>query len=147
SYNVEYKTTASSTWTTLNTTATSLNLSSLTSSTAYQFQVQSVCSSGSSSYSSAATFTTQAIVLPCNVPAGLIATSVTSGSATLNWTSTGALSYNVHYKPTTSSVWMTVSATGGSMPVSGLMANTLYEFQVQGICSSGSSAYSASANF
>lgn len=58
SYNLQYKTAAASTWTTVNTTATSYALSGLTAGTSYQFQVQNVCSGSSSAYSSAASFST-----------------------------------------------------------------------------------------
>ncbi len=58
SYNVQYKLNTASTWTTVNTTATSLALTGLASATSYNAQVQTVCSSGSSAYSSAITFTT-----------------------------------------------------------------------------------------
>jgi len=145
SYSVRYKPTSSQTWTTVS--STGLSLTAASSSTTYEFQVQSICSSGSSSYSSSATFTTLTLVQPCNVPAALAATSITSGSATLSWGLTGAVSYNVHYRVLNTSVWTTVSTTSGTMPLSGLAANTYYEFQVQGICSSGSSAYSTSATF
>jgi len=59
-YNLQYKTSASSTWTTVSSlTTTSYNLTGLAASTAYQFQVQTICSGGATSgYSTAATFTT-----------------------------------------------------------------------------------------
>lgn len=61
SYDVDYKTNASSTWTNAATATTSLsvNLSSLTSSTLYDWRVRTNCTSGTSSYASAQ-FTTQA---------------------------------------------------------------------------------------
>jgi hypothetical protein len=58
SYNLQYKLSSASSWTTVNTTSTSYALSGLTAATAYQFQVQAVCSSTSSSYSAATSFTT-----------------------------------------------------------------------------------------
>lgn len=60
SYNVRYKPTASSTWANSSATATSLPVSGLSASTAYEFQVQSVCGANSSAYSASATFTTSA---------------------------------------------------------------------------------------
>jgi hypothetical protein len=146
SYYVRYKPTSSSTWTISSLTGLSLNVASLASSTAYEFQVQSVCTSGSSTYSASTGFTTLAAAT-CNVPSGLYSSSVTSGSATLNWSSTGAVSYNVRYKPTSSSTWITTTATTPSKAVTGLSASTMYEFQVQSVCLSGSSSYSASTTF
>ncbi|MES2286075.1 MAG: C10 family peptidase [Bacteroidota bacterium] len=57
-YNVKYKTNASSTWTTVSSTTTSKSISGLTAATGYQFQVQRVCGSSSSNYSSSSSFTT-----------------------------------------------------------------------------------------
>ncbi|MCS7005574.1 MAG: GEVED domain-containing protein [Cytophagales bacterium] len=85
----------------------------------------------------------------CNVPSGLSASSITQTSATLSWSAvSGASSYTVQYKPTTSSTWTTISnVTSTSTSVSGLAAGTTYEFQVRTNCGSSSSAFSASANF
>ena len=60
SYNLQWKTSSSSTWTTVSgITTTPYNLTGLTAGTVYQFQVQTVCSAGgTSSYSALASFTT-----------------------------------------------------------------------------------------
>ncbi len=60
SYNVQYKLAAATTWTTVTTTSNSLTLNNLSASTAYQVQVQSVCTYNSSTYSTIANFTTTA---------------------------------------------------------------------------------------
>ncbi|MBX7243468.1 MAG: fibronectin type III domain-containing protein [Bacteroidia bacterium] len=61
SYNLQYKLGTATTWTTVNTTSNSYTLSGLSIGTAYNVQVQAVCSATSSSaYSSAITFTTTA---------------------------------------------------------------------------------------
>jgi hypothetical protein len=148
SYMIKYKPVSSSSWITASTSATSAVISGLSSSTAYEFQVQSVCDGNSSAYSSSSTFTTSAIVLPCIVPSGLAASFITAGSAVLGWNPTGALSYTVKYKSIVSSSWITASGLAiPSFSVSGLSASTTYEFQVQGTCADGASSYSASATF
>jgi hypothetical protein len=58
SYNLEYKTAAATTWTIVNTTSTSRSLTGLTAATNYLFRVQTVCATGTSAYSSQASFTT-----------------------------------------------------------------------------------------
>lgn len=62
SYNLQYKTSTASTWTTVSNIATATyNLTSLSASTTYNYQVQTVCSGTSTStYSSPSSFTTQA---------------------------------------------------------------------------------------
>ena len=58
SYNLQYKISSGSSWTTVNTTSTSYNLTGLTASTTYNTQVQAVCSGISSAYSTQVNFTT-----------------------------------------------------------------------------------------
>ena len=85
----------------------------------------------------------------CNVPTGMNTTSVASTSATFNWTAAaGATSYNVRYKATAAATWTTTTSATTSKAVTGLTAGTTYEWQVQTVCSGGTtSAYSASTNF
>jgi hypothetical protein len=145
SYNVRYKPTSSSTWTTTTSTTNSRAISGLTASTAYEFQIQTVCSGASGTYTASANFAT---LTPCGNTSSLSATSITTNSATLNWSSvSGVTSYNVRYKPTISSTWTTTTSTTNSRAISGLTASTSYEFQVQTVCSGASGTYTASANF
>jgi len=63
-YDVRYRATGTSSWTTVAATGTSQVLSSLNASTSYEAQVRSKCSDGTtSSYSSSVTFTTTAVQL------------------------------------------------------------------------------------
>lgn len=60
SYNLQWKATAGSTWTTVTgISGTSYNLGSLSAGTSYDYQVQAVCGGTSGSYSAASSFTTQ----------------------------------------------------------------------------------------
>lgn len=84
----------------------------------------------------------------CGTPGGLSATSITNTTATLNWSAvTSATSYNVHYRPVGTTTWTNATSTTTSTGVSGLTLGTQYEFQVQTVCTSGTSAYSNSVNF
>ncbi|TPE45937.1 M4 family metallopeptidase [Pontibacter mangrovi] len=60
SYNVRFRPTGTSTWTTGSVTGTSASATGLTAGTNYEYQVNTVCAGGSSAYSSSATFTTTA---------------------------------------------------------------------------------------
>lgn len=60
SYNVQYRVNGTSTWTTTTSSTNSKSISGLAAGTTYQYQVQTVCSSSTSSYSSASTFATSA---------------------------------------------------------------------------------------
>ncbi len=85
----------------------------------------------------------------CGTPTGLNATNITQTSATLNWGAvSGATSYNLQWKVSTSGTWTTVSGlTTTSYNLSGLTANTTYNFQVQAVCNGTSGSYSAVASF
>ena len=83
----------------------------------------------------------------CATPTTSGATSITTTTATLNWASTGATSYNVRYKLTSSSTWTSTTSTTNSKAITGLTASSNYEFQVQGVCGSSTSAFSASGTF
>lgn len=84
----------------------------------------------------------------CGTPQGLTATAVSSTSATFNWTAvSGATGYRIRYKTAASSTWTSTTSGGNSRAISGLVAGTQYNFQVQTVCSADSSAYSAIASF
>src|SRR5262249_4018659 len=84
----------------------------------------------------------------CNTPGGLTVTNIAMTSATLNWGGvSGAVSYNVQYKQSSSGTWTSTSSNANSYPLSGLDANTSYDWKVQTGCSSASSDYSAVSSF
>src|SRR6185503_3122060 len=149
SYDVDYKLNSTGTWTNAatGTTSLSVNLSGLTSGSLYDWRVRANCAGGSSSYSQAQ-FTTQSVT-PCNAPAGLTSSAVTTSSATVSWSAaSGALSYNVDYKLNSSGTW-TNAATGTtslSVNLSGLTSGSLYDWRVRSNCSEGTSSY-AQAQF
>ena len=103
-YDVRLRAQGSATWTTLMQYiyTTSKQKSNLTSSTTYEWQVRSACSSDSSSvsaWSSTQTFTT---LTPCTAPLNPVTTGITLAAATLDWDAvSGAWGYRVRYKKTT----------------------------------------------
>ena len=147
SYNVQYRVVGATTWTTGTSATTSFNLSGLTASTNYEWQVKTVCASGSSAFTASTTFTTSAIT--CTVPTGLVSASITATSATLSWAAvSGATGYTLQYKLSSASTWTTVSGiTTTSSVVSGLSACSAYQYHVLSLCSAGSSAYSTTSTF
>ena len=84
----------------------------------------------------------------CVAPAGLAASSLTNTSATVSWSAaTGAVSYNLQYRVSGGSTWTTVNQTATSKSLTGLTLGTTYQYQVQTVCSTGSSTYSTIASF
>ncbi|MFN8153099.1 MAG: M43 family zinc metalloprotease [Bacteroidia bacterium] len=60
SYNVQYRSVGSATWTSTTSTTTSKAISGLSAATNYEFQVQAVCSTSTGTFSASGTFTTAA---------------------------------------------------------------------------------------
>ncbi|MCU0437976.1 MAG: S8 family serine peptidase [Raineya sp.] len=85
----------------------------------------------------------------CAVPSSLTTSSITSTGATLNWGAvSGAASYDVRVRATGATTWTDfLGRTGTSFAVTGLTANTGYEWQIRTNCSGSSSAYSSSTTF
>lgn len=122
---------------TTNITTTAYTISGLTASTAYNIYVQAKDAAGNVTISNTISITTNAAPL-CLAPTGLTATSNTGTAATLTWAAvTGASSYKVEYKKTTSTTWTTAATanTTRSVSLSGLTALTTYEWQVTTACS------------
>ncbi|HNU88383.1 MAG TPA: fibronectin type III domain-containing protein, partial [Ferruginibacter sp.] len=85
----------------------------------------------------------------CGTVSGLASSSVTSNSATVSWSAlSGALNYDVDYKLNSSGTWINAATatTGLSAALSGLTANSLYDYRVRANCSGATGAY-AQAQF
>ena len=149
SYTVQWRALGSTTFNVINgLTGTSTVISGLTESTNYEYQVQSVCGSGTSVFSNLSSFTTP-VPGVCGVPSALGSASITSSSAVLSWTAvSGANAYNLQWKTSAGTTFTTVSnLITNSYTLSGLAPSTSYDFQVQAVCGSATSAYSALASF
>lgn len=84
----------------------------------------------------------------CGTPSGLASSSITTTSATISWTAvSGATSYNVQYRVVGAASWLSTTSSTSSRSLTGLTAATNYQFQVQAVCSSGSSSFSSTATF
>jgi chitodextrinase/predicted phosphodiesterase len=82
-------------------------------------------------------------------PANVTSSSVQQTSATISWNSVPLVaSYNVRHKPIGSTTWAASNVTSTSLSLTGLIANTQYEVQVNAVCASGTiSPFSSSHNF
>ncbi len=148
-YDVDYKLASSGTW--LNaataTTSTSVNLSGLSASSLYDWRVRANCTGATGGYTQAQ-FTT-ASPASCGTVTGLASSAITSSSATVNWTAlSGANNYDVDYKLASSGTWIN-SITGTTLTsrsITGLTANSLYDWRVRANCTGATGAY-AQAQF
>ncbi|GGD41294.1 hypothetical protein GCM10011514_01680 [Emticicia aquatilis] len=138
SYTVQYKTSSATTWSTAATVSTTnYNLTALIAGTTYNWQVKANCSA----YSAAVSFTTTT----CTAPTGLTSSNVAGTSATIAWNLvSGAASYTIQYKKSTTSTWTTVATvSANAYSLTGLTKNTTYNWQIKANCS----VYSSTATF
>jgi hypothetical protein len=115
--------------------------------TAYNVRVQSVCASGTSTYTTA-TFSTIAAPIACGIPTNLAMSTITNSSATSSFTAvTGATQYLISIKTNAATTWgASIAINTTSYTFTGLLASTAFNVRVQSVCASGTSTY-ASANF
>jgi Metallo-peptidase family M12/Fibronectin type III domain/Secretion system C-terminal sorting domain len=141
-YRIQWKATNSTAWSSLKTTfSANYNITSLLAGTAYQVRVATVCSTGQSVFTTS-TFTTTGIGASCGTPTNLSAVP-SSLSAQTTWTGvTGANSYSIQWKTTSSTVWGTaVSVTSAAYNIPNLSATTNYNVRVAAVCNGVLSSY------
>jgi hypothetical protein len=152
-YIVQYRVTGTSTWTIgiSGLSATSYVIAGLTASTGYDVVVQSAGSNSIGPYSNIVSLTTPA-TSQASVPAqvsGLSANSVSATSISLSWTNqsgtNAAKSFTVQYRLSGGSTWTwsVASLTTNSTTISGLQANTSYDFSVFGVNTAGAGVMSS----
>ncbi|MFT3978894.1 MAG: PKD domain-containing protein [Ferruginibacter sp.] len=85
----------------------------------------------------------------CDAPIGLTVSNLTGASATVSWTAVGSNNYTVDYKTAAASTWTNAASgtTGTSVNISGLTANTEYDWRVRTNCTSSTSTYSFAPRF
>jgi hypothetical protein len=145
SYKVQYKSSTSSTWSaTIDVgLATSYAFPGLHAGTSYDFQVRSVCGTGTKSDWSKITSSTAA----CPVPTGLIVSAIGITTSSLNWNDAAcATDYSFRYRAVGEPVWIYKHPVPSFIDLTGLLPATLYEAQVATRCSTtDTSAFTASA--
>jgi hypothetical protein len=152
-YDWRYRIVGAAAWTDLAFTGTNtVNLTGLTGSKNYEFQVTQQCVTGGAwiAWSASQTFTT--LVAPCNPPTTMqiSASGITSTTANLNCTMTGVVGYDWRYRVVGAPNWIDLASTATSTSsITGLTASTNYEFQVLVQCTAGGSwsGWSASKTF
>ena len=148
-YNLRYRQTGTSTWTTVSNINSPYSLYSLSQTTSYEWQVQTNCAGGSTSaFGNSNTFTTPA--QPCMIPEYIFTTNITATSALLNFALAGGTqgggSYNIRYRVVGTNTWTTVSSNTNYTAL-GLIPGTNYEWQAENICGLTLSGFSQSTYF
>jgi hypothetical protein len=146
-WEVDYKLTAASTWTTAPVTVHPFALSGLATCSDYEVRVRAICAAGVySDYTAVVTFTTPTPA-PTNVQ--VIPASITDQGATVTWTAGGTeTQWIVEYKLASSTNWTTSTVlTTTTYPIGGLQSNSTYDVRVKAICGTHESAFTTPIQF
>ncbi|WP_338875650.1 fibronectin type III domain-containing protein [Spirosoma sp. SC4-14] len=140
-YDVQYKPQSTGIWISAGTTNyTTVLLNDLVANTAYDVQVRSVCSVGNSSSFVSTSFVSTAC--SCAPSAAVYTDDITSTAATSHWTSsniaTAAPAYEYRWRVGYTTTWNSLTTTNSSYRLANLAPDTPYEWQVRGLCNSGS---------
>jgi predicted secreted protein len=152
-YNLQYREVGASSWITLSSMQTSVNILGLNPSSNYEWQVQNNCGNTvTSSYSAVSTFSTPGVPVCGQIPTSLTVAATTPNSATLTW-SVGANAamvsgYEVRYREMLTQAWSSVITTSGSVTLTSLSSTAAYEWQVRTDCGgAGLSPFSPASSF
>ncbi|MBM3176819.1 MAG: fibronectin type III domain-containing protein [Bacteroidetes bacterium] len=131
SYNVQYRLFGATTFTVVPVTKNTLNLTGLVAGKQYEWNVQTVCTTGNSTVSAINSFNT---ITPC-APFNLSVSSISTSAATLNWSGSGSnATYRVEYRKRGSSSYIAAVISTTSSALTSLAAGTTYEWRVTSIC-------------
>ena len=146
-YRVRYKLFNDPTWTTVFTANNTYTITGLTPSTRYYAQVNAICGNNISSLITRNFFTSP--LPPCNPPTGLTVLPQSPTAAKVFWTGFyNAVTYTLRYRLQGSPTWTSINVgSSTSYNLTGLLANQLYEIQVQSNCTYSDSDFSSSTNF
>jgi hypothetical protein len=140
-YTVQYRKLGVTTWSTVTVVnpAVAVTLTGLTALTTYEFQVRTNCNASAtvtSGYSAIGTFTT---LCTCGKPTAITVSGITSTTATVNWTGNAcAVKYRIQYRLSTATAWTTktVTAPTATKLLTGLIANSTYQYKLRSDCNS-----------
>jgi serine protease len=124
----------------------SIMIDTLSACTVYEFMVLTDCGSGDlSNYSTLQVFQTDGC---CEMPSGLTANATNDSTGVFSWSSVlAAQGYNIRFKETGSSTWTVLSGVTSPVTVDTLVNCLTYEVQVQTICDTGTTSFTASVTF
>jgi hypothetical protein len=128
----------------------SANISGLEACTDYEVRAITLCECGIAEPSIPEEVKTDGcqIELPCDIPSELIAERRTFNTVTVRWNSTpAAISYNVRIRPVGTQAWNTVNVMTTDRVFGSLNIFRVYEIQVQAICDTEVSEWSASITY
>lgn len=149
SYTVQIRPSGSNTWTTYTSSLTYYTISGLSSNTAYEYQIQATCTSGTGQFSPLSSFTT-AVAAPqtCGNPTSLLISGISHTNVSLDWQAVqDATTYTIQIRELGIPTWTTLTSSTNNIAIQNLIPITAYEYQVSATCPYGTSEFSASKYF
>lgn len=132
-YQIQYKVSGGSTWTSTIEAGTSTSLSGLSASTNYVIRVRAICSGISGTFSAIESATTDPISCEQVV---VTSTTPSDDSIDLTWNVVGSANeYQIQYKVSGTPVWTTESVTTAFTTINGLLSSTTYVIRIRARCS------------
>jgi hypothetical protein len=115
----------------------------------YKYRMRAVCSTDGSvlsPWTANSFFTAGGGVDSCVAPSDAVASDINATSVTISWTPlNGAYGYQFRYRVAGTTAWTPIASNNGTVGMvmlTGLQANTTYEFQVRTKCSIGPNVFS-----
>jgi hypothetical protein len=144
SYDVEYQITGATTWNSISSTTTPVNLTGLTPDKNYRVRISTKCTGGTtSSNSSTIQFTTSA-PKPCELPTNVSAYAFSTQRAQITWdaplNNTNINSYKIEYKEDVATTWNTLTSNTTTINLTGLTKNTTYNVRISANCTDGATS-------
>ena len=137
-YSIKYRIKGTQAWAESTTTLSFVQIENLLPATTYEIQINSICETGISTNSNVVIEATTK-QNPCFVPTNIII-KPTHNSISVSWNSAqGAISYNVFYKQTASSIWIKANSISTMFGIGGLSDLTFYDIKVQSVCAESTS--------
>lgn len=147
---------AGGSWTQVDGVTSPYQVSNLTCSSDYEWEVRSVCSptispDPTSVWTTTRTFTTNTCSVACPSPVGLSAGNITQSGADLSWipTAPGSVTYQIRYRESGNPTWSSIINTSSNpYSLSGLSCGITYEWMLRTVCAGPSySAWSVMTSF
>lgn len=146
SFRVQLRRQGATAWTSITVPGFSHGYDTLQACTAYEYRIASLCDTFPPTFTPITVFQTDGC---CEAPADFQLDTVTPGSASLSFGAVlAANSYTLRFRRVGTATWTTLAGlTGPVANLTGLDSCAQYEYQVQTLCDTGSTAFSPSENF
>ena len=146
-YRIQYRKQGTTTWTETIITAPTVikTITGLTANNTYEYQVRTDCNSAGTSFSAYSAVQTFITICTCEKPINIVTGNISQTSVTVNWTGNScAYQYRLQYRKQGTNSWTTktILALATTKYLTGLTANSVYQYRMRTDCNSSGSVNS-----